>query len=163
MECSECGKLILSKHGKLTCSGPCSRSRIRRMARLKQGLAPQSRVCVECGVCFETFKFRQITCSKDCRKSYTRKKSAFYQDVFWSKKINGPEDMGHLSLRFEILKRDKFKCVYCGNGILDGRKLHIDHIRPKNLGGDNSPSNLVTACQQCNLGKSDTPLKDVLI
>jgi len=62
--------------------------------------------------------------------------------------------------RFEIFKRDGFKCMYCGNHppqVL----LHVDHIDPVSNGGKNDPDNLITACEPCNLGKSATPLSSV--
>ncbi|HVQ45126.1 MAG TPA: HNH endonuclease [Candidatus Saccharimonadia bacterium] len=59
-------------------------------------------------------------------------------------------------LRFRILARDHFRCVYCGASAHDGARLHVDHVRPRSQGGTNDPSNLVTACSDCNLGKSDT-------
>lgn len=55
-------------------------------------------------------------------------------------------------LRFKILTRDKFKCVYCGAGPTD-TKLHIDHKIAKSNGGSDFEENLVTACLECNLGK----------
>lgn len=63
-------------------------------------------------------------------------------------------------LRFEIFKRDKFTCVYCG--ATPPALLEIDHIEPRAGGGSDDPSNLVTACKDCNLGKSDRPLDDAL-
>ena len=36
---------------------------------------------------------------------------------------------------------------------LDG--CNVDHIVPVSKGGTNDLDNLVTACEQCNLGKSD--------
>lgn len=63
-------------------------------------------------------------------------------------------------VRFDIFKRDGFVCQYCGAhppAVL----LHIDHIEPVALGGGNEPDNLITACQNCNLGKSDVPLSVV--
>jgi len=57
-------------------------------------------------------------------------------------------------LRFAVLRRDGFRCAYCGQGEGDGVKLHIDHLVPVALGGKNEIDNLVTACQHCNLGKS---------
>lgn len=59
------------------------------------------------------------------------------------------------SLRYNILKRDAFKCVLCGRSKLDGVKLHVDHILPVSKGGKTVPSNLRTLCADCNLGKSD--------
>jgi hypothetical protein len=36
-------------------------------------------------------------------------------------------------------------------------KLHVDHVTPVALGGTDDPSNLVTACADCNSGKAATP------
>lgn len=58
------------------------------------------------------------------------------------------------SLRYDIMKRDGFRCVICGRGADDGVKLHVDHIKPVSKGGKSTPSNLRTLCQDCNLGKS---------
>lgn len=62
-------------------------------------------------------------------------------------------------LRFEVFKRDSFKCQYCGSSAPDVI-LHVDHIEPISKGGDNSIVNLITACNSCNLGKSDRRLSD---
>lgn len=59
------------------------------------------------------------------------------------------------SLRYEILKRDNFKCQLCGSTAQDGVKLHIDHIIPVSKGGHTTASNLRVLCDRCNLGKSD--------
>lgn len=61
--------------------------------------------------------------------------------------------------RFEVFKRDSFKCQYCGESAPD-TILHVDHIFPVSLGGDNSILNLITSCKNCNLGKSDRKLSD---
>lgn len=58
------------------------------------------------------------------------------------------------STRFAILRRDGFRCVYCGATAND-QKLHVDHIHPKSKGGTDDPSNLATSCEACNLGKSN--------
>lgn len=58
-------------------------------------------------------------------------------------------------LRFEILRRDGFRCYYCGargNETTDG--LTVDHVNPTALGGTDAPNNLVAACADCNSGKS---------
>lgn len=60
-------------------------------------------------------------------------------------------------VRFEVFKRDLFTCQYCGS-TPPKVVLHVDHIVPVSKGGDNSEGNLVTACDACNLGKSDVPL-----
>ena len=59
--------------------------------------------------------------------------------------------------RFEIFKRDKFTCQYCGSqppAVI----LHVDHILAVANGGTNDTENLTTACEGCNLGKSSVPL-----
>lgn len=58
-------------------------------------------------------------------------------------------------LRFEILRRDGFRCRYCGT-TADQGELHVDHVVPQSLDGDSSPGNLATSCQSCNSGKSST-------
>lgn len=62
-------------------------------------------------------------------------------------------------LRFEVFKRDSFKCQYCGESAPDV-VLHIDHIQPVVSGGDNSITNLITSCLCCNLGKGKQKLSD---
>lgn len=59
------------------------------------------------------------------------------------------------SLRYDILKRDNFKCQICGLSSQDGVKLHVDHIIPVAKGGKTIESNLRVLCDRCNMGKSD--------
>lgn len=56
-------------------------------------------------------------------------------------------------LRFEILRRDGSTCRYCGAQAPDAT-LTVDHVIPVALGGGDEPNNLVTACVDCNGGKS---------
>lgn len=55
-------------------------------------------------------------------------------------------------LRFRVLERDKFKCVYCG---MPGTHciLEVDHVTPVAGGGTNDMSNLAASCADCNAGK----------
>lgn len=62
--------------------------------------------------------------------------------------------------RFEIFKRDSFRCGYCGRSPPEVL-LHVDHIVPVAAGGTNDPINLVTACADCNSGKAARPLTAV--
>jgi hypothetical protein len=59
------------------------------------------------------------------------------------------------SLRYDIMRRDNFACVLCGQGADDGIKLEVDHIHPRSKGGGNEESNLRTLCFDCNRGKRD--------
>lgn len=62
-------------------------------------------------------------------------------------------------MRFEVFKRDGFKCRYCGSSSPEV-VLHVDHIHPVKEGGKNTLLNLVTSCESCNLGKGATLLSD---
>jgi rubredoxin len=66
-----------------------------------------------------------------------------------------------VGLRFTVFQRDGFRCRYCGVSIDDGAILHADHVIPESKGGLTTLENLVTACIDCNLGKSDRLLQDV--
>ncbi len=59
------------------------------------------------------------------------------------------------SLRYDILKRDGFRCQICGASQKDGVKLQVDHIIPVSKGGKTIKSNLQTLCSRCNIGKSN--------
>lgn len=54
-----------------------------------------------------------------------------------------------------ILRRDGYKCVICGKGKNEGVELHIDHIKPKDLGGEATIENGQTLCSQHNFIKKN--------
>lgn len=62
-------------------------------------------------------------------------------------------------VRFEIFKRDKFTCQYCGRSAPDVI-LEVDHMQPVSKDGTDDPLNLVTSCYNCNHGKSNRLLSD---
>ncbi len=64
-------------------------------------------------------------------------------------------------IRFEVFKRDEFTCRYCGRTSPEA-VLEIDHIIPVSGGGSNDEINLVTSCWDCNRGKADKPLTEVI-
>jgi hypothetical protein len=65
-------------------------------------------------------------------------------------------------LRFEVFKRDKFTCQYCGSKAPDV-VLHVDHLHPVAKGGKNDILNLVTACEGCNSGKGARLIDDASV
>jgi ATP adenylyltransferase len=67
------------------------------------------------------------------------------------------------SIRYEILKRAKFRCELCGISASE-KALEVDHILPRNHGGGDEASNLQSLCYSCNAMKrdrDDTDLRDV--
>lgn len=60
-------------------------------------------------------------------------------------------------LRVLIYERDNYICQYCGRHT---QSPHCDHILPFSRGGADHPSNLVTACPECNWSKSDKTPKE---
>lgn len=66
-------------------------------------------------------------------------------------KFHKREPVG-LAKRYQVFKRDGFKCVCCGNNSKDSR-LEIDHVVPVSKGGGSQIKNLQTLCFRCNRGK----------
>lgn len=60
-----------------------------------------------------------------------------------------------LGLRYEVLRRDRFRCSLCGASPASrlGCELHVDHVVPFSRGGKTVSANLRTLCSDCNLGK----------
>lgn len=59
--------------------------------------------------------------------------------------------------RKNVLRRDGFRCQYCGRQRSD---LTIDHVIPIAVGGKHAWENVVACCQRCNNLKADrTPEK----
>lgn len=64
---------------------------------------------------------------------------------------------GHHWIRDEkrkrIYERDSFKCVWCNVDLsspVDPAERTLDHVIPREEGGGNNASNLVTSCLTCN-------------
>jgi len=60
-----------------------------------------------------------------------------------------------LSLRFQVLQRDRFRCTACGNSPARDPDcaLQVDHILPRSKGGRSTLENLRCLCAACNLGR----------
>ncbi len=104
--------------------------------------------CVWCGVSFRTAGAARY-CSGKCRVATHRARKAGDTTL-----IVTPTG---LALRFAILQRDNYRCVYCGRTAHEAR-LEIDHVDPVSKGGAGGMDNLVTACYECNRGKRDVIL-----
>lgn len=109
--------------------------------------AVEKRICRYCKGAIPAWRSKNSTyCSSICGvriRNYLRKSS------IWPK------------LRFDILARDGFRCVYCGRSpSKHGIVLHVDHWKPIIEGGTNEKNNLFTSCNECNLGKADKSYDD---
>lgn len=63
------------------------------------------------------------------------------------------------SVRYEVLKRAKFRCELCGVSA-EEKNLEVDHIHPKSLGGKDDLSNFQALCYTCNSQKRNTDNQD---
>jgi hypothetical protein len=62
-----------------------------------------------------------------------------------------------LKLRWDVMKRDHYRCRACGRSPATRRGVHleIDHILPFSKGGKTVKENLQTLCRDCNAGKGN--------
>ena len=70
--------------------------------------------------------------------------------------VHRTKSAGYVSgtLRYEVLKRAKFRCELCGVSA-DKKALEVDHIVPRNHQGTDDLSNLQSLCYSCNAMKRD--------
>lgn len=112
---------------------------------------------VECVVCYRSPKGRNTYRDRFCYgfdqvldfRDQVKRQMEIRSSAYYQRKIMTD------SLRYDILKRDGFRCVLCGRSANDGVKLHVDHILPVSRGGKTERDNLRTLCSDCNMGKRD--------
>ena len=71
-----------------------------------------------------------------------------------NKKNKKERDNISSKLRFDVFRRDKYVCQYCG-ACGPGVELEVDHVIPVSKGGTDNIDNLKTSCFNCNRGKGD--------
>lgn len=59
------------------------------------------------------------------------------------------------AVRQFVRERAGFRCEYCKLSQVEGAtiRFHIEHVRPRQHGGDESIQNLALACSNCNWNK----------
>jgi diadenosine tetraphosphate (Ap4A) HIT family hydrolase len=79
-------------------------------------------------------------------------------DQIWSHRSSSA---GYIpgTLRYEVLKRAKFRCELCGVSA-EERALEVDHIVPRARGGADDEDNLQALCYSCNATKRDRDATD---
>jgi len=74
-------------------------------------------------------------------------------DAIWSHRTTNRAPVSG-SIRYKVLKRASFRCELCGISA-EEKALEVDHITPKNLGGEDSINNYQALCYSCNASKKD--------
>ena len=64
--------------------------------------------------------------------------------------------------RYQVLAANDGRCELCGHGKHDGKRLHVDHIKPRSKFPELELRimNLQVLCEDCNLGKSNKDYTD---
>jgi 5-methylcytosine-specific restriction endonuclease McrA len=63
--------------------------------------------------------------------------------------------------RFNVFLRDRFRCQYCGE-MFSAKDLTFEHVIPRSKGGETSWTNIVAACDLCNVKKDNrTSMKPI--
>ena len=73
-----------------------------------------------------------------------------------TRKLFGSRASLSARLRWQVFRRDSFRCVACGATPNEGARLEADHIHPFSKGGNDTMETLRTLCQRCNTGKADS-------
>jgi hypothetical protein len=87
-----------------------------------------------------------------------------HEEIKEIRNIAGTKVKVQAGIRWQVFKRDKWKCLSCGRSAEDNIILHVDHILPRSKGGKDEIDNFQTLCDTCNIGKSnkdDTDLRVV--
>lgn len=181
--CTDCGRVIWSPnpaprcvacrkagmvHGKVStyryrgcrcddCRAALSRyaAEHQRRRRYERGLAKVVQ-CVVCGNDFTHPRRGQITCSPQCRKTYSGKTGSHR-----SRAMYYGVDYERID-RVVIYERDAWTCGVCGDPVdpaLDyphALSASLDHIVPVSRGGSHTADNLQCAHLTCNRHKSDS-------
>lgn len=150
--CRNCRETFpISKKWQEYCSNIC---RTEHYNKMKKVFKKKS-----CGICNKLFSPKSMAhkyCSDLCRTKQSRKRNEELRNQIYAGK---GKTYYRLRMRFEIFKRDNFTCQYCGRNVKeDGVKLQGDHIVPISKGGSYEIKNLITSCEDCNLGKADVLL-----
>ena len=76
-----------------------------------------------------------------------------HRERIWTHRL---KSTGFISgtIRYQVFKRAKYRCELCGISA-EQKALQVDHIVPRNSGGDDNLSNFQALCYTCNAMKRD--------
>lgn len=98
------------------------------------------------GIVCSAYLIKQFHEGKKYRKEMLERKIWEWQN--WGKqRLERRFGDEWLAIRTQVLKRDNYRCVNCGQ---TGTELHVHHIIPKSEGGTDELDNLVTLCVKCH-------------
>ncbi len=113
----------------------------------KEYTSPAGRNHYECGKTYHDSEIREML-------KNTREYEAYRASEECRRKLERSRITA--KIRYQVMRRDQFRCQLCGARAEDGARLHIDHINPVSKGGTSDMGNLRTLCDRCNLGKGDS-------
>lgn len=159
--CRFCGKDFQTRYPKVKyCSQACGLDYLDRSRPRKAGQFQ----CIECGrlaTVAKHFSEGRTYCSIKCSKRATKRNARHVR----RQRVNtGQPDMITIA---KLMERDKGICYHCGNSVDATAKTPmsraptIDHFIPVSKKGLHKWDNVVLACFDCNVDKSDSmPSKD---
>jgi 5-methylcytosine-specific restriction endonuclease McrA len=104
---------------------------------------------------YETFRFDQWCKRKSDEMINASSISIPVPNVIVLRMYNGLRARMRVPFsRINLLKRDNYRCQYCGDK-KKASELNIDHVIPKAKGGLTNWTNCVSSCFQCNNKKDD--------
>ena len=65
-------------------------------------------------------------------------------------------------VKLNVIRRDNFKCIYCGTGGSQKNFLTVDHVLPLSKGGTNVQTNIACCCRECNAKKNSMLLTNFI-
>lgn len=95
-----------------------------------------------CKGCQKEISYKTKWCDENCKKIAVRLNTSYRNFRF------APTELKEF-----ILKRDQYKCQYCGREVRN-ETANIDHVKPWPK-GKTTLRNLVTSCRRCNKNKSN--------
>ena len=123
----------------------------KRVLVLNMDHSPIAVVSAQKAIVLTLLEKANVLTTYDLLEIRTVSRSFSYPAVIRLNEYKSTPYRGVLLNRLNVFRRDNGECQYCGSK----KQLTIDHVTPKSKGGKSSWTNLVTACNRCNVSKGD--------